>query len=143
LNAGNPAASVFKIAAGEPGYLFFGVVMWSAAITSVVGAAYTSVSFLRTLHILFEKYYRLLISFIIIFSTIFFVIAGKPVQLLVMVGALNGLILPVSLAVILIASHKRIIVGTYSHPYWMRITGWIVVCIMSWLSFVAIKDWVL
>ena len=30
----NPAASVFQIAAGDLGYKFFGIVMWSAAITS-------------------------------------------------------------------------------------------------------------
>ena len=38
LDSSNPPASVFKIAAGEIGYRFFGVVMWCAAITSVVGA---------------------------------------------------------------------------------------------------------
>ncbi len=35
LDSTNPPASVFKIAAGELGYRFFGVVMWCAAITSV------------------------------------------------------------------------------------------------------------
>lgn len=141
LDINNPAASVFKIAAGETGYRFFGVVMWSAAITSVVGASYTSVSFLRTLHPLFEKYYRMLISFIIIFSTVFFIAVGKPVHLLVIAGALNGLILPVSLTLMLIATHKRSIVHNYRHPYWLRIAGWIVVCIMGWLSIASIQSW--
>ncbi len=141
LDKGNPAASVFKIAAGEIGYRFFGVVIWSAAITSVVGASYTSVSFLRTFHPWFEKYYRSLISCIIIFSTIVFAAVGRPVQLLVLAGALNGLILPVSLTVILIASHKPALMRGYKHPWWMRIIGWIVVCIMSWLSVISIKDW--
>jgi len=141
LDKGNPAASVFKIAAGEIGYRFFGVVIWSAAITSVVGAAYTSVSFLRTFHPWFEKYYRVLISCIIIFSTIVFAVVGKPVQVLVLAGAVNGLILPISLTVILIASHKPALMRNYKHPYWMRITGWIVVCVMSWLSILFIKDW--
>ena len=50
LDNANPPASVFKLAAGELGYRFFGVVMWCAAITSVVGAAYTSVSFIKTFH---------------------------------------------------------------------------------------------
>lgn len=49
LTAGNPAATVFQSAAGELGYRFFGMVMWSAAITSVVGASYTSVSFWKTI----------------------------------------------------------------------------------------------
>src|SRR5687768_4784172 len=45
LDPGNPAGSVFRISAGELGYRFFGFVMWCAAITSVVGASYTSISF--------------------------------------------------------------------------------------------------
>lgn len=47
LDPANPPASVFKLAAGMVGYKIFGVVMWAAAISSVVGAAYTSVSFIR------------------------------------------------------------------------------------------------
>lgn len=49
LDVTNPAASVFRHAAGTLGYRFFGAVMGAAAITSVVGSAYTSVTFLRTL----------------------------------------------------------------------------------------------
>ncbi len=141
LDKGNPPASVFKLAAGNIGYRFFGVVMWSAAITSVVGAAYTSVSFVRTFHPWLNKHYRILISFLIIFSTLVFVTIGKPVEVLVMAGALNGLILPVSLAVILVASTKKRLTGSYNHPLWITVTGWIVVIIMSWLSYVSVQSW--
>lgn len=48
LDPKNPPASVFQLAVGDVGYKIFGIVMWSAAITSVVGCAYTSVSFIRT-----------------------------------------------------------------------------------------------
>ncbi|MEO7658674.1 MAG: NRAMP family divalent metal transporter, partial [Pyrinomonadaceae bacterium] len=51
----NPPASVFQNAAGPVGFRLFGVVMWSAAITSVIGAAYTSVSFLKTFNKKIEK----------------------------------------------------------------------------------------
>jgi Mn2+/Fe2+ NRAMP family transporter len=115
--------------------------MWSAAITSVVGAAYTSVSFFRTFHPWFDKNYRLLTTFIIVFSTIVFIIAGNPVKLLVMAGALNGLILPVTLSVILIASRKKSIMGTYHHPAWLRLAGWLVVAIMTGLSGYSIYTW--
>jgi Mn2+/Fe2+ NRAMP family transporter len=141
LDKANPPASVFKLAAGNLGYHFFGVVMWCAAITSVVGAAYTSVSFIRTFHPWLNKNYRLLISIIIIFSTIVFVVIGKPVEVLVGAGALNGLILPVALAVILVASGKARLTGNYTHPTWMKVAGWIVVTIMSWLSIMLVKDW--
>jgi Mn2+/Fe2+ NRAMP family transporter len=61
------------------------------------------------------------------FSTLIFVWVGKPVALLVTVGALNGLILPVALAVILIAASKARLIGNYKHPRWMTATGWLVV----------------
>ena len=41
LDAGNPAADAFKIAAGTVGYKIFGLVFLAAALTSIVGAAYT------------------------------------------------------------------------------------------------------
>ena len=44
--AANPAAQAFAAALGDWGMRIFGVVLWAAAITSVIGAAYTSVSFL-------------------------------------------------------------------------------------------------
>ena len=83
LDAGNPAGSVFRIAAGETGYKFFGVVMWCAAITSVVGASYTSVSFFKTLHPFVEKNYRIIISSFIVLSTLIFTLVGNPVTLLI------------------------------------------------------------
>jgi Mn2+/Fe2+ NRAMP family transporter len=141
LDKTNPAASVFQIAAGNLGYQFFGVVMWSAAITSVVGAAYTSISFIKTFHPWIEKNQRYLVSVFIICSTFIFVMIGKPVKLLVAAGAINGLILPVALAVILIAANNQKLLGNYKHPKWMTVVGWLVVVVMSWLSVVTIKKW--
>jgi Mn2+/Fe2+ NRAMP family transporter len=50
IDDANPPASVFRNAAGNFGYRVFGIVMWAAAITSVVGAAFTSVSFFKSFH---------------------------------------------------------------------------------------------
>ncbi len=143
LDKTNPAASVFQIAAGNLGYQFFGIVMWSAAITSVVGAAYTSISFIKTFHPWLEKNQRYLVSLFIIFSTFIFVWIGKPIKLLIAAGAINGLILPIALAVILIAAYNKKIIAAYKHPKWMTIIGWLVVLIMSWLSVVTIKNWIM
>lgn len=140
LEETNPAGSVFKNAAGTLGYKFFGFVMWCAAITSVVGASYTSVSFFKTLHPLIEKYQRLLVSLFIAFSTLIFVLVGNPVTLLILAGALNGLILPLALTVILIAATKVRIVGNYKHPLWMQLAGWMVVVLMSWMGTVTISQ---
>ena len=136
----NPAGSVFQHAAGELGYRFFGFVMWCAAITSVVGASYTSVSFFKTLHPLALKYERSLITVFILLSTSLFWIIDKPVALLIVAGALNGLILPLALAVILIAARKRSIVGDYRHPQWLQLAGWLVVALMAWMGYVVIRN---
>lgn len=141
LDTGNPPASVFRFAAGEIGYRFFGIVMWSAAITSVVGAAYTSVSFLKTFHPFIALYERWFISFFIIFSTLIFIAVGQPVHLLIIAGALNGLILPIALAVILLAATKKKLTGSYRHPLWMQAVGWLVVLVMGWLSVLTIRQW--
>ena len=141
LDKGNPPASVFRLAAGELGYRFFGVVMWCAAITSVVGAAYTSVSFLRSFHPWIEKNYRWLISGFIVFSTMVFAILGNPVKILVTVGALNGLILPIALAVMLIAALNKKLVGAYQHSLLLQLAGWMVVIAMSWMGYLTIAGW--
>ena len=46
LATDDPAGSAFQAAAGEVGLRVFGLILWAAAITSVIGAAYTSVSFM-------------------------------------------------------------------------------------------------
>jgi len=131
----NPPASVFQLAAGQTGFKIFGVVMWCAAITSVVGAAYTSVSFIKTFDKRIETYNNLVIVGFIIFSTLIFLLVGRPVMVLVWAGTLNGFILPVALGLILLASTKKKIVGDYQHPLWLRVCGWLVVIVMSVLSF--------
>ena len=142
LDPANPAASVFKIAAGNIGYIFFGVVLWCAAITSVVGAAYTSISFLRNFSSRVDRHQQISISIFIIISTLLFAVLGNPVKILVTVGALNGLILPIALAVILIAARHKKIVGNYKQPLWLDIAGWLVVAVMTTLSILTIKDWI-
>lgn len=135
INKDNPAGSVFQLAAGQTGYYIFGIVLWAAAITSVVGSAYTSISFLRSFHPFLDKNYRTLTSLFIITSTIVFVMMGKPpVKVLVLAGALNGLILPLALALMLLAVYKQKLVGSYKHPVWMSAMGWLVVAVMSWMS---------
>jgi Mn2+/Fe2+ NRAMP family transporter len=140
LSDTNPAGSVFQIAAGNLGYKFFGFVMWCAAITSVVGASYTSVTFFKTLHPFIEKHQRIIISIFIIASTLIFVALGNPVTLLIIAGAVNGLILPLALSVILIASVKTKIVGSYKHPVWMQAVGWIIVFAMLYMGIAGIAQ---
>jgi Mn2+/Fe2+ NRAMP family transporter len=139
LATGNPAASVFQNAAGELGYKFFGVVLWCAAITSVIGASYTSVSFWKTLVPAVAKNEKIIISLFIIASTIVFVIVGNPVNLLIKAGAINGIILPIALSVILIAATKPSLMHQYKHPVWLQVFGWLVVAVMSWMGFETLR----
>lgn len=134
IDAKNPSASVFQNAAGAIGYKIFGVVMFCAAVTSVVGAAYTSVTFLKTFHTQIEQKQRFVIVGFIILSTLIFLLVGQPVKVLILAGILNGFILPVALALILLASRKTKIVGNYKHPVWLLICGWLVVAVMAVLS---------
>jgi len=136
----NPPASVFQLAAGNIGYRMFGMIMWAAAITSVVGAAYTSVSFIRSFHPNIEKYHNWVIIAFIVISTTTFALVGKPVNVLILVGALNALVLPLSLGIILVAAHKKEIVGTYKHPRWLTVTGAIVVVLMGYLSIITLIE---
>ncbi|USG68419.1 divalent metal cation transporter [Brevibacillus ruminantium] len=131
LDPANPPASVFQLSAGEIGYKIFGIVMWAAAITSVIGCAYTSVSFIRTFHPKIENSYRYVIVGFIALSTLVFILVGRPVKILVLVGALNGLILPLTLGVMLVAAYRKNIVGDYKHPLWMTIFGGVVVVSMA------------
>lgn len=143
LDMSNPPASVFRAAAGDLGYRFFGVVMWCAAITSVVGAAYTSVSFLKTFHPWIANNERWLISGFIVFSTAAYIFIGNPVKILVTVGALNGLILPIALAIMLVVSRKTALVGTYKHSAVLTVVGWLVVIVMSYMGGLTIRDWLM
>src|ERR1035437_1744527 len=140
LDNDNPAGSIFKSAAGQIGFKIFGVVLWSAAISSVIGASYTSVSFFKTFHPVFAKYERLFISIFIVITTIIFVFIGKQRQLLILAGAVNGLILPIALAVILIAATQKRLMKGYQHPLWMQLSGWVVVAAMSWMGYLAVQD---
>ena len=134
LDPKNPAATVFQSAAGLIGYKLFGLVLWSAAITSVVGSAFTSVSFMKTFHGFIQKHFRQFIIGFIFFSTIIFLCIGQPVKVLIFAGGLNGLILPVALALILTSAFNKKIAGNYLQPYWMQAAGWLVVLVMTYMG---------
>lgn len=134
LDPKNPPASVFQLASGIVGYKIFGIVLWAAGITSVIGAAYTSVSFIRSFSQSIDSNYKKWIIAFIVFSTLVFCIIGQPVTVLVVVGTLNGLILPITLGVILLAAYNKKVVGDYHHPYWMAALGAIVVVMTAYMG---------
>lgn len=135
LDASNPAADAFLQGAGQIGYRFFGLVLLCAAVTSIIGCAYTSVSFLKTFSKTIASNEKWFIVGFIALSTVVMALIGQPATLLVLAGALNGLILPITLGVCLIASQKKSIMGeNYKHPIVLLILGIIVVVISAYLG---------
>ena len=120
----SPPAEAFRAGAGGIGYKMFGLVIFFAATTSIIGAAYTSVSFLKTLHpFIMENEKWFVIGFIAV-STVVMTLLGQPATLLVLAGAVNGLILPLTLLTVLAASRNKKIVGeNYKHPTILLVLG--------------------
>lgn len=132
LESSNPAADVFRQSAGETGFRLFGIVMWCAAITSIVGSAYTSVSFARTYMPWLQRNPEKGTIIFILCSTVVFLIWGKPVQLLLSAGLVNGFILPISLIILLLSVHKN--KNGYQHPKILTGIGWLIAVLLSWAS---------
>lgn len=135
LDPANPPASAFQIGAGDVGYKIFGIILWSAGITSVVGASYTSISFLRTLFESVSRQHRWWMVGFIVISTTIFVTLGRPVKLLIFAGSINGLILPLALISVLLAAFRKDIVGDYRHPKWMALCGYLMAAFTFWMGF--------
>ena len=83
---------------------------------------------------------KIMISLFILVSTIIFVTIGQPVKLLVLAGAVNGLILPLALALILLAAYKSRTLEDYKHPRWMYLAGIVIIVAMGWMAWVAIEQ---
>jgi len=137
LDAKNPAASAFEIAAGEFGRRAFGLILWAAAITSVIGASYTSVSFLASVAPSLERRrHALIVGFIVLATTVFVAAGAAPVALLIFAGAFNGLILPVGVGVLLWAALRRPdLLPGYRYPRWLAalgVAGWLVSLYLGW-----------
>ncbi|MBF2713311.1 hypothetical protein GOZ98_07065 [Agrobacterium vitis] len=130
----NPAAQAFQSAAGNIGLRLFGVIFWAAAITSVIGAAYTSVSFLTAFKQDMSERARNLatVAFIAISLFFYIIMTTPPAQMLVFVGGLNGLILPIGLSIFIYAAWARSdLMGGYRYPRWLLILG-ILTCALTW-----------
>ena len=130
LAGGNPTANAFELAAGEVGLRMFGIILWAASITSVVGAAYTSVSFLVTFSPKLERARNwLVVIFVAVSAAVFLLLDQTPTTLLVLAGALNGLILPVGFGVLLwVAIRRQDLLGGYRYPRWLLAIG-----VVAWL----------
>ncbi|MFI0463677.1 MULTISPECIES: NRAMP family divalent metal transporter [Saccharopolyspora] len=130
LASSNPTAEAFQHAAGEVGLRLFGMILWAASITSVVGAAYTSVSFLVTFSPKLARARNwMVVAFVAVSAVAFLLLDQAPTTLLVLAGALNGLILPVGFGVLMfVAAKRRDLLGGYRYPRWLLVVG-----VLAWL----------
>jgi Mn2+/Fe2+ NRAMP family transporter len=131
MEAPNPSAEAFYQAAGEAGMRMFGMIMWAAAVSSVIGASYTSISFVTTFHPWLQKRRGVLVTVFIGISLAIFLLSGQaPNTLLILAGALNGVILPVGLGIMLWVAARRShdLLGGYRYPRWLIAIG-----VAAWL----------
>jgi Mn2+/Fe2+ NRAMP family transporter len=116
------------------GLRIFGAILWAAAITSVIGAAYTSVSFLTVFKADLGERARSLITvgFIGLSLALYLLINTPPAKMLVFVGGLNGLILPIGLSIFLYAGWARSdLMGGHRYPRGLLGLG-VLVCLLTW-----------
>lgn len=132
--AANPAAQAFQAASGEFGLRVFGLILWAAALSSIVGAAYTSISFITVFNSKIGEAgrNRATVIFISISLVIFALLGTAPAALLVFAGGFNGLILPLGLTIFMIAGWtRRDLMGGQTYPRILLVLG-TVCCLLTW-----------
>ena len=132
--AANPAGQAFQAAAGNIGFRLFGAVLLASAMTSIIGAAYTSVSFLTAFKKDMTERQRnfATVGFIAISLISYMLMTTTPAAMLVFVGGLNGLVLPIGLSIFMYAAWARPdLMGGYRYPRWLLILG-ILTCALTW-----------
>ena len=121
---------------------FFGVVLWAAGLTSVIGASYTSISFVTTQKTSARVRNLLTVGFILVCAVAYLALNQAPQTLLIFAGAFNGLILPVGFAVVLwVAWTRRDLLQGYVYPKWLAVVGtltWILTIWLGWNSLTGI-----
>ena len=127
LSKDNTAADAFYQAAGEFGLRAFGLVLWAAGLSSVIGASYTSLTFVTTQKTDVKLRNWLTVAFIVVCTILFLLLGTAPQKLLIFAGAFNGLILPIGFAVVMWAAlFRKDLLKGYDYPVWMKVIGVIV-----------------
>lgn len=133
-HAANPASQAFQAAAGNFGLRIFGLILWAAALTSVIGAAYTSMSFLTAFKSSITERQRNVatIIFIAVSLIVYLFMGTAPAALLVFAGGFNGLILPIGLTLFVYIGWKRSdLMSGYHYPRWLLWSG-VVTYALTW-----------
>ncbi|HAT1302681.1 TPA: divalent metal cation transporter [Corynebacterium striatum] len=140
LSEGNTAADAFRQAAGEFGLRAFGVVLFAAGLSSVIGASYTSISFVTTQKVTPRTRNFLTVGFIVVCTILFVLLNSAPQKLLIFAGAFNGIILPIAFAMVMwVAFRRRDLLGGVKHPMWLLVVGSIALLLELYIGFNSIS----
>ncbi len=142
LDSANPAADAFRQGAGEVGYFIFGLVLFVASITSVVGNSYIVISLIKTLFPIVARNEKVWCVGFIIITSLGTVTMNMPILLLMLAGLVNSIILPIVLGMMLVATRRKDIVGDYKHPVYLTFTGIAIVVVMAASSMTNISNFV-
>lgn len=131
--AANPAAQAFAAVLGDWGMRIFGVIFWAAAITSIIGAAYTSVSFFVVFRPMDESARNIVtVIFIAVSLAVYLSLGAAPAAILIFVGGFNGLILPIGLTIFTYVGFARPdLMGGHVYNRMLLILS-AVVCALTW-----------
>lgn len=139
LSRDRPVFDAFRSGAGRVGYVLSGLVFWAAAITSVVGCAYTSVSFLAPPGPDSGRRSWLIVGFVVLSTAATLGIREQgwsATRVLIAAGRVNGILLPVVFGAVLVAAYRRGVVGEYRHPVWAGAAG-----VGAWAATVGLAGW--
>ncbi|BBM66483.1 Mn2+ and Fe2+ transporter [Vibrio alfacsensis] len=140
LDSSNPAADAFRQGAGDAGYFIFGLVLFVASITSVVGNSYMAISLIKTLFPVVARNEKAWCVGFIIITSLGTVTMNMPILLLMLAGLVNSIILPIVLGMVLVATRRKDIVGDYKHPMYLTLTGAAIVIVMAASSMTNISN---
>ncbi|MGF1909565.1 divalent metal cation transporter [Vibrio kasasachensis] len=142
LDASNPAADAFRQGAGETGYFIFGLVLFVASITSVVGNSYMAISLIKTLFPVVARNEKTWCVGFILVTSLGTVTMNMPILLLMLAGLVNSIILPIVLGIVLAATRRKDIIGEYKHPMYLTAIGSLIVVVMAGASVTNIGNFV-
>lgn len=131
---GNPAGDAFQAAAGDVGLKIFGIVLWAAAMSSVIGASFTSISFVSSYSRRLRDYEGLAVAaFVVACCTVFLLAGQTPATVLIFSGGFNGLVLPLGVSITMwIAWRRRDLLKGYPYPRWLLAVG-LIGLVTSWV----------
>ncbi|MEU6138245.1 NRAMP family divalent metal transporter [Nocardioides sp. NPDC047086] len=142
--AANPAGQAFGAVLGDAGIRIFGAIFWAAAITSVIGAAYTSATFISTFSKKLGTGWRLQVAtvgFIVVSLVLYLLIGAAPAAILVFVGGFNGLILPIGMSIFMYIGwfRQRDVLHGYRYPVWLLTVGTLATLLSWYMGVVSIR----